>query len=61
MLTYEQIEKALQDRVLSRVSRESGVNRMTISAIKNGHNPNITRETQRRLSEYLQGAVTHDG
>lgn len=60
MMTYEQIEQALKDRVLSVVSRESGVNRVTISEIKNGHDVNITRETQRKLSDYLQSTVVQN-
>lgn len=60
MMSYEEIVAALQDRVLTKVSQECGVNRVTVSAIKNGHDVNITLATQRKLSEYLQ-SHSHDG
>lgn len=54
MLTYEQIKEALQTSVVAKVAREAGVNRNAVSDLKNGHEPNITRDTQRKLSDYLK-------
>ena len=61
MLSTEEIKQALQDRQASTVAHQTGVNRNTVSQIKNGHATNITEKTMRLLSEYLAPAYRGKG
>lgn len=56
-MTIEQIMKALQDRNLNEVSRQTGIHVVTLSRIKNGHHRNPRYETVVRLAEYLKSTV----
>jgi len=56
MLDIDEIRKALQDRVLTAVANHTGINRSTLSAIRNGHETNLTQSTMRALSDYLAPA-----
>ena len=53
MLTLDEIRAALQMRVLTTVSRHTGVNRTTLHNIKNGSETNPTLKTMQALSNYL--------
>tara|TARA_R110002153_G_scaffold50989_3_gene143435 strand:- start:1055 stop:1258 length:204 start_codon:yes stop_codon:yes gene_type:complete len=53
MLNVEEIRAALQDRVLTVVAREAGVNRNTLAMIRNGRETNLTTSTIKALSDYL--------
>lgn len=53
MLTVEQIRLALADRVLSRVSQETGITRQTLAKLReSGAAPSY--KTLAALSEYLE-------
>lgn len=54
MLTIEQIQHMLGDRVIAIVARETGIHPATIRAIRNGENTNPHLETVTKLSEYLE-------
>lgn len=56
-MTIDQIIKALQDRNLNEVSRQTGIHFVTLSRIKNGHHRNPRYETVVRLGEYLKSTV----
>jgi len=56
MLDIDEIRKALQDRVLTAVANHTGINRNTLSAIRNGHETNLRQSTMRALSDYLAPA-----
>lgn len=56
-MTIEKIVKALQDRNLKEVSRQTGISVVTLSKIKNGHSANPRYETFSKLSEYLKSTV----
>lgn len=53
MLTLEEIRKALKMRSLTSVSTQTGINRNTLSRLRNGHDENPTLKTMLTLSEYL--------
>lgn len=53
MLNVEEIRDALQDRVLTAVQRETGVNRNTLAMIRNGGETNLKTSTIKALSDYL--------
>lgn len=56
-MTIEQIVKALQDRNLKEVARQTGIHHVTLSRIKNGHHTNPRYETVVKLAEYLKSTV----
>jgi len=56
-MTIEQIIKALQDRNLNEVSRQTGIHVVTLSRIKNGHHRNPRYETVTTLATYLKSTV----
>jgi len=58
-MDLDEIRKALQDRVLTAVAQGTGVNRITLSKIKNGHDVNLTMKTMDALRDYL--APRHGG
>ena len=53
MLDIEEIRQALQDRVLTAVATQTGINRNTLAAIKSGTARNPSHRTITALSEYL--------
>lgn len=55
MLTVEQIKDALADRKLTVVSKATGVNRNTLSQVRNGTQTNMQTDTVKRLSDYIEG------
>ena len=55
MLTVEQIKAALADRKLTFVSDATGVNRNTLSQIRNGTQTNMQTDTLQKLSDYIEG------
>lgn len=56
-MTIEQIVKALKDRNLREVERQTGIGYITLSRLRNGHNTNPSYKTVVRLSEYLKSTV----
>lgn len=56
MLTLQEIKLALTDRRLDVVSRATGINRATISRIRNNDDANPTYFVLKALSDYLGGA-----
>lgn len=56
-MKIESIIKALQDRNLKEVSRQTGISVVTLSKIKNGHSTNPRYETFNKLAEYLKSTV----
>jgi transcriptional regulator with XRE-family HTH domain len=54
-MTLDQIKRALKDRNLQAVSRETGLSAATIYRIVNGRNK-VQARTIRDLSNYLTGA-----
>jgi uncharacterized protein YidB (DUF937 family) len=53
MLDMDEIQKALQDRVVSAVATHTGLSRNTVAAIKSGRVDRLSHKTQRLLSDYL--------
>ena len=53
MLTTGEMRQALQVHRVSTVAFHTGVNRNTISLIKQGHDTNLTQKTVKALSDYL--------
>jgi|TARA_R110000796_G_scaffold196479_1_gene312878 uncharacterized protein YidB (DUF937 family) len=53
MLNTDEIKQALQDRQVSTVAQQTGVNRNTILHIKKGMKTNLTAKTIGLLSDYL--------
>lgn len=53
MLDLDDIQKALQDRVVTAVATHTGLSRNTVAAIKAGKVSTLSRKTQRLLSDYL--------
>lgn len=53
MLDIEEIRQALQDRVLTAVEKQTGINRNTLAAIRSGTARNPSHRTIAALSEYL--------
>lgn len=53
-MNYEEIQNALQDRVLQRVAEKTGLNAMTINRIKHGKTRKPHKSVLRTLSNYLQ-------
>jgi DNA-binding Xre family transcriptional regulator len=53
MLNTDEIKQALRDRSALLVAEQTGVNRNTVSKIKQGHDTNLTAKTMRLLSDYL--------
>jgi len=49
----DEIREALNMHVLTSVAAQTGVNRNTLSLIKNGHDVNLTMKTMHALSDYL--------
>ena len=60
MLDIDEIRKSLQDRVITAVSTQTGVDRNTIAAIKSGQAVNPSHRTIKALSDYLAPAQRHD-
>jgi len=56
-MTIDLIIKALQDRNLNEVSRQTGIHVVTLSRIKNGHHRNPRYETVVKLAGYLKSTV----
>lgn len=56
-MNLEQIVKALQDRNLREVERQTGIGYITLSRLRNGHNKNPSYRTVTKLSEYLKSTV----
>ena len=54
----EPIRKALQDRVILAVSKETGINRVTLGGIKNGKITKVSKSTYKMLAQYF--GVTND-
>lgn len=54
MLQLEQIKRALWDRRIDVIARETGIHRNTIAAIRSGRVTNPRYETMRKLSAYIQ-------
>lgn len=55
-MTLEEIRKALQDRRPSVVAKGTGLHRNIVAAVRDGrHRRAPSKETQRRLREYLEG------
>jgi hypothetical protein len=57
MLTIEQITKALEDRKLRVVARETGLHYHTLRRIKHGETTNPSFGTVKLLSDYLTRKV----
>ena len=58
-MTLEEIKKALQDRIISKVAEATGLNPHTIYRIQKGkHKPNIG--TMKLLARYLKGEENAD-
>lgn len=53
MLNMDEIQEALQDRVVSAVAAHTGLSRNTVAAIKSGKVERLSHKTQRLLSDYL--------
>lgn len=53
MLTFEEIREALKMHSLSSVATHTGINRNTLSRIRNGREENPTLKTMQALSAYL--------
>lgn len=53
MLTLEEIRETLKVHSLSSVSRQTGINRTSLSRLRNGHEENPTHKTMQVLSDYL--------
>lgn len=53
MLDIDEIRQALQDRVVTHIEKNTGINRNTIAAIKNGTATNPSLKTMKALSDYL--------
>ena len=60
MLNIDEIRQALKDRVITAVSTQTGIDRNTISAIKNGQAINPSHRTIKALSDYLAPNARHD-
>lgn len=58
MLTIDKIKSMLADRRLDVVSRETGLHRNTLAAIRDGKHRNPTYKTMKCLSEYLTRGVS---
>lgn len=54
MMTPEEMQKALEDRRLTVVSRETGIHYNTLKNIRNGDNKNPSYRVARLLSDYLE-------
>lgn len=55
MLSLEEMEKALQDRVLAEISRRTGLSKPTLIDIKKGNKKRYHEATLKTLSDYLEG------
>lgn len=55
MLTLEQIQEALSDRNLTRVSENTGLSVNTLSRFARGLVPDPKHSTMQTLSDYLEG------
>jgi len=53
MLSMDEIRQALNMHVLTSVAAQTGINRNTLSQIKNGQEVNPTLKTMQALSDYL--------
>ena len=53
MLTPEQIRARLQDRVMTKVSKETGIHYNTLLRFRDGHTESPSYKMVARLSEYL--------
>lgn len=53
-MTPEEMQKALEDRRLTVVSRETGIHYNTLKNIRNGDNKNPSYRVARLLSDYLE-------
>lgn len=54
MMTPEEMQKALEDRRLPVVSRETGIHYNTLKNIRNGDNKNPSYRVAKLLSDYLE-------
>ena len=54
MLKLSEIVEKLQDRNLSEVARRTGLNRGVVWSVARGYTENPYRETQEKLSDYLE-------
>ncbi len=54
MMDLEDVKRLLQDRVLATVAAETGLSYMTVWRIKIGKADNVTLDTLRKLSDYLE-------
>lgn len=54
MMTPEEMQKALEDRRLPVVSRETGIHYNTLKNIRDGDNKNPSYRVARLLSDYLE-------
>lgn len=55
MMTLEQIQKALSDRMPIKVAKATGLHYNTIRAIRDNPNVNPTYKVIKALSDYLTG------
>lgn len=55
MMTIEQIKKALRDRRMDMVARETGLHVNTVTYIRDGLSKNPVYSTLKALSDYLEG------
>ena len=55
MLDLVEIQKMLQDRVLSKVAKATGLSAQTIADIREGKQKSPRYETMRALSNYFEG------
>lgn len=53
-MTPEEMQKALEDRRLAVVSRETGIHYNTLRSIRDGDNKNPSYRVARLLSDYLE-------
>jgi len=54
MMTPEEMQKALEDRRLAVVSRETGIHYNTLRSIRDGDNKNPSYRVAKLLSDYLE-------
>lgn len=54
MMTIEQIKKALRDRRMDMVARETGLHVNTVTYIRDGLSKNPVYSTLKALSDYLE-------
>jgi len=55
MMTIEQISKALRDRRMDMVAKETGLHVNTVTYIRDGVSKNPVYSTMKALSDYLEG------